>query len=89
MRMGALYPAVPGASNPGARLTPPESLPIIPRVICPICQRETTREGNRFFPFCSERCKLVDLSKWLGGEYRIPGPPVVSPGNRPDDPEES
>lgn len=27
---------------------------------------------NRWFPFCSERCKLVDLGKWLGEEYRIP-----------------
>ena len=23
-------------------------------------------------PFCSERCKLADLGRWLGGEYRIP-----------------
>jgi len=30
------------------------------------------REGNGFYPFCSERCKLVDLGKWLGEEYKIP-----------------
>jgi endogenous inhibitor of DNA gyrase (YacG/DUF329 family) len=49
-------------------------------VPCPICHRDAPREGNRFFPFCSERCKLIDLGKWLGEEYRIPvaaedGPP--------------
>ena len=30
----------------------------------------------RWRPFCSERCRLVDLSKWLGGEHAIPGEPV-------------
>jgi uncharacterized protein len=28
--------------------------------------------GNPFRPFCSERCKLIDLGRWAGGEYRIP-----------------
>lgn len=28
------------------------------------------------YPFCSPRCKLVDLSKWLSGSYRIAGEPV-------------
>jgi hypothetical protein len=27
-------------------------------------------------PFCSERCKLVDLGRWLAGDYRISGPPA-------------
>jgi endogenous inhibitor of DNA gyrase (YacG/DUF329 family) len=31
------------------------------------------RSENRSFPFCSDRCRLIDLSKWLGGEYRIAG----------------
>jgi len=30
-----------------------------------------------FHPFCSERCRLVDLSKWLNDEFRIPGEPVA------------
>jgi endogenous inhibitor of DNA gyrase (YacG/DUF329 family) len=29
-------------------------------------------------PFCSERCKMADLGRWLSGEYRIPGEPVRS-----------
>ena len=40
---------------------------------CPICKRETPFEGNPYRPFCSERCKLLDLSNWLEGRYRIPG----------------
>jgi uncharacterized protein len=38
---------------------------------CPSCKRESKREGNKIFPFCSERCQLVDLGRWLGEEYRI------------------
>ncbi|MEJ5258919.1 MAG: DNA gyrase inhibitor YacG [Anaerohalosphaeraceae bacterium] len=44
---------------------------------CPICGKETFyqqgTEKNPFFPFCSERCRWVDLSHWLDGAYRIPG----------------
>jgi endogenous inhibitor of DNA gyrase (YacG/DUF329 family) len=31
------------------------------------------RSANRFFPFCSQRCRQVDLGKWLGEEYRVAG----------------
>jgi uncharacterized protein len=41
---------------------------------CPICQREATWEGNAFRPFCSERCRLLDLDNWLQGRYRISTP---------------
>jgi endogenous inhibitor of DNA gyrase (YacG/DUF329 family) len=41
--------------------------------ICPICKKETTWEGNLFRPFCSERCRLIDLGKWASGDYRIAG----------------
>ena len=34
---------------------------------------------RRWRPFCSERCKLVDLGRWLDGEYSIPGPPTSPP----------
>ena len=39
---------------------------------CPICKKEASYEGNRFRPFCSERCRLIDLDNWLEGRYRIP-----------------
>ncbi len=41
---------------------------------CPICKREATYKGNPFRPFCSERCKLIDLDNWLSERYRIPTP---------------
>lgn len=41
---------------------------------CPICRRETFFEGNPSRPFCSERCKWIDLDHWLSGRYRISTP---------------
>ncbi len=41
---------------------------------CPICKRETVFDGNPFRPFCSERCKMIDLDNWLSGRYRISKP---------------
>ncbi len=40
---------------------------------CPQCGKETPWEGNSCRPFCSERCRLIDLGAWSGEEYRIPG----------------
>ncbi len=40
---------------------------------CPICGKEMVWENNPFRPFCSERCRLIDLGKWASDEYRIPG----------------
>lgn len=47
---------------------------------CPTCKQVAARDGNKLFPFCSERCELVDLGKWLNEEYRIPGEPDESGG---------
>lgn len=44
---------------------------------CPVCNGETEWEGNPYRPFCSKRCKLIDLGAWLGEEYRIPGQAVT------------
>jgi len=46
------------------------------KIICPACKNITTWEENPFRPFCSERCKLIDLGAWASDEYRIPGKPV-------------
>lgn len=43
---------------------------------CPICGKtfETpSLEAHPSFPFCSERCRLVDLGRWIDGRYVIPG----------------
>jgi len=43
---------------------------------CPICKKDVApRAENPAFPFCSDRCKLIDLGKWLGGDYRVPARP--------------
>ena len=39
---------------------------------CPICRQEVRSEGNAYRPFCSERCKLIDLESWVSGRYRVP-----------------
>ncbi|HEX6124531.1 MAG TPA: DNA gyrase inhibitor YacG [Pyrinomonadaceae bacterium] len=41
-------------------------------VKCPRCGKETVYEGNEFRPFCSERCKLIDLGVWADEGYSIP-----------------
>ena len=46
-------------------------------VRCPICHTEVEWEGNPFRPFCSERCRLLDLGSWAEGRYRIPGKKIV------------
>ena len=44
---------------------------------CPTCKAEIKpREENVAFPFCSPRCKAVDLGRWFTGSYRVPGKPV-------------
>jgi hypothetical protein len=39
---------------------------------CPIC-REIVPADSAAPPFCSPRCRLIDLGQWLGGRYRIDG----------------
>lgn len=36
---------------------------------CPICQKQSVPDHR---PFCSARCKTIDLGRWLGGDYRVP-----------------
>ncbi len=42
------------------------------KVRCPKCKKEALYEGNPYRPFCSERCKLIDLGDWADGKYAIP-----------------
>ncbi len=45
------------------------------QIRCAICGKPTVWTGNPYRPFCSERCKLIDLGKWFDEGYRIPGDP--------------
>jgi endogenous inhibitor of DNA gyrase (YacG/DUF329 family) len=40
---------------------------------CPICKKQVTSKDVEF-PFCSDRCRLIDLGKWASGEYVISSP---------------
>ncbi len=40
---------------------------------CPTCRgRVEVAAKPRWFPFCSERCQLIDLGKWIDEDYRVP-----------------
>ena len=43
---------------------------------CPICRKEVKREDPEF-PFCSERCRIVDLGNWAAEKYVISTPADV------------
>lgn len=43
------------------------------KVKCPNCKKETEYStANESRPFCSERCKLIDLGQWAEGKFSIP-----------------
>ena len=44
--------------------------PLRARRPCPECGKPSARET---YPFCSERCKNIDLNRWLSGSYVLPG----------------
>jgi endogenous inhibitor of DNA gyrase (YacG/DUF329 family) len=50
-------------------VNPAKVTPLRPRRPCPECGRPSSRET---YPFCSPRCKDVDLNRWLSGSYVIP-----------------
>lgn len=55
---------------------------------CPVCRKEVAL-GAPEMPFCSERCRLIDLGRWADEEYRIPaGPAAEGEGQREDADEE-
>jgi len=48
-----------------------------PELKCPNCGARVDARSpsdSPFFPFCSQRCRLLDLGKWLDEEHRIEGP---------------
>lgn len=55
-------------------------------VKCPGCGAEVEwRPENRFRPFCSARCKQIDLGAWAAEEYRVPSAPPDSGDAQPLD----
>ncbi len=58
---------------------------------CPICKK-TVKSDGADFPFCSDRCRQIDLGKWASGAYVIPSPVTDAaeqlPESAPEDAEE-
>jgi endogenous inhibitor of DNA gyrase (YacG/DUF329 family) len=53
---------------------------------CPRCRTPAPRRDNPYRPFCSERCRWIDLGQWVEEGYRIAGDPVAAdPARDPDD----
>jgi uncharacterized protein len=50
--------------------------PALATLACPRCQQSTTWLNNPSRPFCSERCKLIDLGAWANEDYTIPVEPT-------------
>jgi endogenous inhibitor of DNA gyrase (YacG/DUF329 family) len=57
-------------------------------VNCPVCGAAVAWvEANRWRPFCSERCKLIDLGDWAADRHVIPGSPAETTDESPTAPE--
>jgi endogenous inhibitor of DNA gyrase (YacG/DUF329 family) len=46
---------------------------------CPTCGKPIEWKDNPYRPFCSERCRLIDLGGWVNEEYKVPGEQVTIP----------
>ena len=57
-------------------------VPLYRPVKCPVCGKPSARETH---PFCSRRCKDIDLNRWLSGSYVIPAAEDESEGGTPGD----
>jgi len=54
------------------------------KIKCPKCKKEVDWEGNEWRPFCSERCKMVDLGAWVSENYSIEGDALEDSGHDVD-----
>ncbi len=63
------------------------------KIKCPRCQKLTEYSTqNNFRPFCSQRCRDIDLGNWVDGQYAVPGEkvdPTAQTGTKSSSEEES
>jgi len=56
------------------------------KIKCPACKKVTVySEANPYRPFCSERCKVLDLGAWIDGAYSIAAEEDDSENSLPDE----
>lgn len=72
-------PAIRGA---GARVTRYNEGMTPAPALCVYCRKNPAE--LQWHPFCSERCRLLDLARWVDGHYRVPGEPATSDLPDPD-----
>jgi endogenous inhibitor of DNA gyrase (YacG/DUF329 family) len=53
---------------------------------CPTCEREFSPEKSPALPFCSERCRLIDLGRWLDEGFALPAVPDPDADETPEIP---
>ncbi len=56
---------------------------------CPICGNPTDSETHPHFPFCSDRCRILDLGNWASEKYRVCEPALDEPISEKPDPNEA
>ncbi len=56
---------------------------------CPICKKPTDSETHPDFPFCSERCRLLDLGNWAAERYVVSEPAIEENAPEESNPDES
>jgi hypothetical protein len=49
---------------------------------CAYCRQHPVQ--SRWRPFCSERCRMADLGRWLRGDYRLPAEPDEAGAGGPE-----
>ena len=54
-------------------------------MLCPVCKREFDSATSTALPFCSERCRTIDLGRWLGEVYQLPVVPDPEADEQPDE----
>ena len=52
---------------------------------CPTCNNEFDLATSKVKPFCSQRCKTIDLGRWLDESYALPDVPDPEDDEQPDD----
>jgi endogenous inhibitor of DNA gyrase (YacG/DUF329 family) len=52
---------------------------------CPVCDAQVDLQTTPTVPFCSDRCRLIDLGRWLDESYGVPQPQQPAPDEAGDD----
>lgn len=54
-------------------------------LVCPICQKPVDPQKTIAMPFCCNRCRMVDLNRWMNEEYSLPEVPDAEEETEHDD----